>query len=140
MVLTRWDPLFEIRRSNRLAHRGRTGMNYGFDQDEWSIPLDIVRDGDIVTVVANIPGVDPENIDVTIEGEVLSIKADIKAEEQHETSDYLVRERRTGSFSRLLRLSDNVDTENIEPRYESGVLTITLPMLESKKTKHFKVA
>jgi HSP20 family molecular chaperone IbpA len=39
-----------------------------------------------------------------------------------------------------LRLSENVDTENVEPRYESGVLTITLPMLESKKAKHFKVA
>jgi HSP20 family protein len=75
MVLTRWDPLFEIRRSNRLARRGGTGLNYGFEQNEWSIPLDIVRDGDLVTVTANIPGVDPENIDVTIEGEVLSIKA-----------------------------------------------------------------
>ena len=102
--------------------------------------MDIVRDGDLVTVTANIPGVDPENIDVTIEGEVLSIKADIKTEEQREASDYLVRERRTGSFSRSLRLSENVDTENVEPRYESGVLTITLPMLESKKAKHFKVA
>ena len=140
MVLTRWDPLFEIRRSNRLARRGGIGLNYGFEQNEWSIPLDIVRDGDLVTVTANIPGVDPENIDVTIEGEVLSIKADIKTEEQREASDYLVRERRTGSFSRSLRLSENVDTENVEPRYESGVLTITLPMLESKKAKHFKVA
>ena len=140
MVLPRWDPLFEIRRSNRLARRRGTGLNYGFEQNEWSIPLDIVRDGDLVTVTANIPGVDPENIDVTIEGEVLSIKADIKTEEQREASDYLVRERRTGSFSRSLRLSENVDTENVEPRYESGVLTITLPMLESKKAKHFKVA
>ena len=140
MVLTRWDPLFEIRRSNRLARRCRTRLDDAFEQHGWSIPLDIVRDGDMVTVTANIPGVDPENIDVTIEGEVLSIKADIKAEEQREASDYLVRERRTGSFSRLLRLSENVDTENVEPRYESGVLTITLPMLESKKAKHFKVA
>ena len=140
MVLTRWAPLFEISRSNRLARRGGTGLNYGCEQNEWSIPLDIVRDGDLVTVTANIPGVDPENIDVTIEGEVLSIKADIKTEEQREASDYLVRERRTGSFSRSLRLSENVDTENVEPRYESGVLTITLPMLESKKAKHFKVA
>ncbi len=67
-------------------------------------------------------------------------KADIKAEEQRRASDYLVRERRTGLFSRSLRLSENVDTENIKPRYERGVLMITLPMLESKKAKHFKVA
>ena len=140
MVLTRWDPLFEIKRPNRLARRGRTGLNDTFEQQEWSIPLDIVRDGDIVTVTANIPGVNPENIDVTIEGEVLSIKAETKVEEQREASDYVVRERRTGSFSRLLQLSENVDTENVQPRYESGVLTITLPMLESKKAKRFKVA
>ena len=119
-------------------------MGAGFfdvaERRDWSIPLDIVRDGENVTVKASLPGVQPEDIDVTIEGGVLSIKADIKAEEEHEDGGYVVRERRAGSFHRSLRLSEHVDTDNVEPRYENGVLTIVLPVAESKKAKHLKVA
>ena len=149
MVLTRWDPLFEMRRAHRLANRRFAGFPAFFagsdrseaaERRDWSIPLDIVRDGDSVTVKASLPGVLPEDIDVTIEGGVLSIKADTKVEEEREDGGYVVRERRAGSFRRSVRLSDNVDTDKVEPRYENGVLTITLPVAESKKAKHLTVA
>ena len=140
MVLTRWDPLFEIGRAHRLANRRWAGYGDNSERDDWSIPLDIVRDGENVTVTANLPGVKPEDIDVTIEGGELTIKANTKAEEEREESGYGIRERRSGSFRRSLRLSEHVDTENVEPRYENGVLTITLPVAESKKAKHLKVA
>ena len=139
MVLTRWDPFFEIRRARHLANRRSAGYT-AEERRDWSIPLDIVRDGDTVTVQASLPGVLPEDIDVTIEGGVLSIKADTKVEEEREDGGYVVRERRAGSFHRSLRLSDNVDTDKVEPRYENGVLTITLPVAESKKAKHLTVA
>ena len=71
---------------------------------------------------------------------MLSIKADTKVEEEREDGGYVVRERRAGSFRRSLRLSDTVDTDKVEPRYENGVLTITLPVAESKKAKHLTVA
>ena len=149
MVLTRWDPLYEIRRARRLANRRRAGFptfaavaGYfdGAERRDWSIPLDIVRDGDNVTVKASLPGVKPEDIDVTIEDGVLTIKADTNVEEEREDGGYVVRERRAGSFHRSLRLSDHVDTDKVEPRYENGVLTITLPVAESKKAKHLTVA
>ena len=149
MVLTRWDPLYEIRRAHRLANRRWAGFpafhaGAGFfqraERQDWSIPLDIVRDGDNVTVQASLPGVQPDDIDVTIEGGILTIKADSKTEEEREDGGYVVRERRSGSFHRSLRLPDHVDTENVEPRYENGILTITLPVAESKKAKHLKVA
>ncbi|MCI0896992.1 MAG: Hsp20/alpha crystallin family protein [Chloroflexi bacterium] len=149
MVLTRWDPLYEIRRARRLANRRRAGFptfaaaaGYfdGAERQDWSIPLDIVRDGDNVTVKASLPGVKPEDIDVTIEDGVLTIKADTNVEEEREDGGYVVRERRAGSFHRSLRLSDHVDTDKVEPRYENGVLTITLPVAESKKAKHLTVA
>ncbi len=139
MVLTRWDPFFETRRAHCLANRRFAGYDAA-EQRDWSIPLDIVRDGDAVTVKASLPGVLPEDIDVTIEGGVLSIKADTKVEEEREDGGYVVRERRAGSFRRSLRLSDNVDADKVEPRYENGVLTITLPVAESKKAKHLTVA
>ena len=149
MVLTRWDPLYEMRRAHRLANRrfagfpafvGGAGYSDNADRRDWSIPLDIVRAGDTVTVKASQPGVQPEDIDVTIEGGVLTIKADTKAEEEREDGGYVVRERRAGSFHRSLRLSENVDTDKVEPRYENGVLTIALPVAESKKAKHLTVA
>ena len=159
MVLTRWDPLYEIRRAHRLANRRWAGFptfrtfftgagagNFdGAERRDWSIPLDIVRDGDNITVQASLPGVQPGDIDVTIEGGVLTIKADIKMperknDEEREAGGYMVRERRAGSFRRSLRLSEHVDTDKVEPRYENGVLTITLPVAESKKAKHLKIA
>ena len=149
MVLTRWDPLYEIRRARRLANRRWAGFptfaavaGYfdGAERQDWSIPLDIVRNGDNVTVKASLPGVKPEDIDVTIEDGVLTIKADTNVEEEREDGGYEVRERRAGSFHRSLRLSDHVDTDKVEPRYENGVLTITLPVAESKKAKHLTVA
>ena len=75
MVLTRWDPLYEIRRARRLANRRWAGFPSfsagagsfdGAERRDWSIPLDIVRDGDIVTVKASLPGVQPDDIDFTI--------------------------------------------------------------------------
>jgi len=149
MVLTRWDPLYEMRRAHRLANRRFAGFpacfsssdhSEGAERREWSIPLDIVRDGDSVTVTASLPGVQPEDIDVTIEGGVLTIKAGTNVEEDREDGGYVVRERRAGSFHRSLRLSENVDIDKVEPRYENGVLTITLPVAESKKAKHLMVA
>ena len=148
MVLTRWDPTYEIRRAHRLANRRWAGfpsfsseVDAGtIEQRDWSIPLDIVRDGENVTVKASLPGVNPADIDVTIEGGVLTIKASTEVEEDREDSGYVVRERRTGSFHRSLRLSEHVDTDKVEPRYENGVLTITLPVAESKRAKHLTVA
>ena len=139
MVLTRWDPFFEIRRAHRLANRRFVGYNTA-ERSDWSIPLDIVRDGDAVTVKASLPGVLPEDIDVTSEGGVLTIKADTKVEEERKDGGYVVRERQAGSFHRSLRLSEHVDTDKVGPRYENGVLTITLPVAESKKAKHLKIA
>ena len=117
MVLTRWGPLYEIRRARRLANRKRTGFPSAFtgfgdnaDRDDWSIPLDIGRDGENVTVTANLPGVKPEDIDVTIEGGVLTIKVGTNVEEEHEDGGYVVPERRLGSFHRSLRLSEHVET------------------------------
>ena len=140
MVFTRRESLFEIRRANRPANRRWAEFRDDSEWNGWSIPVDIVRESDCIIVIADVPGVNPEDIDVTIESGVLSIKAKPKIEEQWEDSDYVIRERKSGLFQRSLRLSEHVDTENVEPRYESGLLTITLPVSESKKVKHLKVA
>ena len=147
MVLTRWDPLYEIRRARGMANRHLVGFPQLFseidagitDKSDWSVPLDIFRDGGDVTIKASLPGVNPTDIDITIEGGVLTIKAETETENEGEDREHVVRERRTGSFQRSIRLSEHVDTENVDPRYENGILTITLPLAESKEAKHLTV-
>ena len=148
MVLTRWDPLFELRRAHHLMDRRwprffelptENGSDNLADHRDWVIPLDIVRNEDNVTVHATLPGVNPDDIDVTVDDGVLSIKAETKADEERKDGDYVVRERRYGKFHRSMRLPENVDADHAEPHYENGVLTIKLPVAESKKAKQLKV-
>ena len=142
MVLRRWEPFRELRTMedtiNRLW-RGYGGESANPTVEGWSVPLDVVREGDKIMVHASLPGVDPENIDVSVEDSVLTITATTNADAEREDGEYLMRERRTGSFHRALRLPDTVDTERIQPGYKNGVLTITIPKAESKKAKRLKV-
>ena len=141
-MLRRWEPLRELRTMedtiNRLW-RGYGGESANPTVEGWSVPLDVVREGDKIMVHASLPGVDPENIDVSVEDSVLTITATTNADVEREDGEYLMRERRTGSFHRALRLPDTVDTERIQPGYKNGVLTITIPKAESKKAKRLKV-
>jgi|ERR687896_315923 HSP20 family protein len=87
-----------------------------------------------------MPGVDPEDFEVFLYENVLTIKGNTKTEREHKEGGYLLRERRSGSFYRALRLPDTVDTDQAQPHYEHGVLTITIPKAESKKAKQLKVS
>ena len=142
MVLRRWEPFRELRTMedtiNRLW-RGYGGEPGAPAVEGWSVPLDVVREGDNILVHASLPGVDPDNIDVSIEDNVLTVTATTHSDVEHKEGEYLMRERRAGSFHRALRLPDTVDTEKIQPGYKNGVLTITIPKAEAKKAKQFKV-
>ena len=147
MVLQRRYPLLELRRTyNRLYqprfafHTAITPTN-GAGGREWSIPLDIVQEDDKYVVRASLPGIDPENIEVSIDHGVLTIKGrtEAQAEDQAKDGNYMLLERQSGSFIRSLRLPDTVDADQAKPKFDNGVLTITLPKLESKKAKHLTV-
>lgn len=148
MVLQRWYPFLEMRRLHNQLYRPQLGFNpaitssdNGAGQREWSIPLDIVQEDDKYVVRASMPGVDPDNIEVFVDHGVLTIKGRTEAEAEHQREDgnYMVRERRSGSFTRSLRLPDTVDAGEAKPNFDNGVLTITLPKVESKKAKHLTV-
>ena len=99
----------------------------------------MVQEGDNIVVKASLPGVNPEDIDVSIENDVLMIKGHSREEREHREGDYLMRERHTGSFHRALRLPDTVDVDQAQPHYQNGVLSITFPRIESKKAKRLKI-
>ncbi len=143
MVLRRWDPFTDSRRMHNAMERLWLGFDHGnggSTMEHWKVPLDVKEAGDEIVIEASLPGLDPKDIDVTIEDNLLTIKGTRDAERETKDGNYLIRERRRGTFYRALRLPNTVDTDKVEPVYEHGVLTLTLPKAESKKAKHLKVA
>ena len=143
MVLQRWYPLAEIRRRDDVANRLWRGLGIGGYASEYvgegTLPLDVEEGDDILTVRASLPGVAPEDIQVTTEDGVLTIAAESAADGETSEGSYLIKERRSGSFRRSLRLPDNVEAEKAESAYEHGVLTISLPKQEAKKARRVEV-
>jgi HSP20 family protein len=102
----------------------RSGRQQGDSPSRWAPALDALQeDGDIV-VRAELPGVKPEDVDVTLHNGVLTISGERKAEERREGSGYYVRERRYGSFRRSMTLPQGVDESSISARFDGGVLEV----------------
>lgn len=139
MVLERRDPFRELRRMERTMDHLWRGFGARDGVEHWIVPLDVVQDGEQLVVNATVPGVKPEEIQVTVEDRVLTIGAETKAEREEGDGNYLLRERRAGKFRRALRLPETVDADKAETAYENGVLTITFPKLEAKRAKRLEI-
>ncbi len=101
--------------------------------------LDAYREGDSFFLDIDLPGVDPASIDVTVDRKVLSVRAERKRVER-EGVTYLVAERPMGPVSRQVFLSDSLDTDRLDARYDNGVLTLSIPFTEEAKPRMFEVA
>ena len=142
MVLRRWDPFTDARRMHNAMDRMWRGFDYangGSTLEHLTVPLDVKEEGDDIVIKASLPGVDPKDIDVTIEDRLLIIKGTRDTDREAKEGKYLVRERRSGTFYRALRLPNTLDTDAVEPTYEHGVLTVTLHKAESRKAKRLTV-
>ena len=145
MSLTRWDPLREM---SSL----RQAMNRLFDESlvrpEWTgeepranvfVPLDVYETADHLVVTAPMPGVQPDEVDITVQDNVLTIRGEFRREEEDEGTTYHHRERAYGSFARTIRLPNNVEAGEIEATFEEGVLTLRAPKREEAKSRKIEV-
>ena len=142
MVLRVLEPGIGLRRMHHHMDRLWRGVPVPVEAQvtgKWSIALDAIEEDDKLVLRATLPGVNPDDINVTIEDRVLTIDAKTGEEHERKEGNYLMRERRTGSFHRSLRLPDTVDVDNAAPTYDEGVLTISFPKAESKRAKHLTV-
>jgi HSP20 family protein len=143
MVLQRWDPFRDLRQMEDTMNRLWRGFggtpSYREGAEDWNVLIDVIQRKDELEVKASLPGVKPEGIDVAIEDNVLTLRAERKLEIEGEDATYLIQERPVGSFYRALRLPDTVDTNKIQSHYDNGVLTITMPKAEEKKKKQIQV-
>lgn len=133
-----WDDMFTVRREfDRLFDR------YGSNEltAAWAPPVDVRETGDGIQVEAELPGIDPENVDVRVENGVLTISGEKKTEyeEGTEGSNYHLVERRYGRFERSFTLPRTVDAEKVEARFSNGVLSIALPKAETAKPRRIAV-
>jgi HSP20 family protein len=101
--------------------------------------LDAYEAGDQLVVEARLPGMKPEEIDVSIEQGVLTIQGETKAEEEREERTYLIREHRTGRFSRSMHLPETVDADAVQATYVDGVLRLRLAKVEPTKAHRIHI-
>lgn len=101
--------------------------------------LDMYETENDLVVKASLPGVKPEDININVTGDLLTIKAEVKEEKEVKEENYFRRERRFGTFCRSVTLPIDVDVDKAKAEYENGILTLTFPKAEAAKPKVIKV-
>jgi HSP20 family protein len=136
-TIVRWNPFREMAASERAldeAWRVRRPT-----ASAYALPIDLYETEQAFVLHANVPGLNPEQIQVHFEDGVLTINAEVAQPTSDEKSHILVRERAYGRFARSIRLTDTVDTDNVEAVYHHGVLTLTLPKTPEAQPKQIPV-
>ena len=125
-----YDPLRDLERfANTFIEGARRGPR--------QMPMDLYRDGDHYVLTADLPGIDPGSVDIDVDGQLLTIRAE-RTLPSGDGVKWITREREAGSFLRQLSLGQGIDTESIAASYRNGVLSVTIPV--SEKAKPRKVA
>ncbi len=141
--LSNWDPFRELwnmrRVMNRFVDEAFDRQASGWTPEEWGLALDVSENADRFVVKASIPGINPDDLEITFNNDILTIKGEIQSEEESEDSRYHLRERRYGHFSRSLTLPTKVQADKISANYDAGVLTLTLPKAEEVKPKRIAI-
>ena len=132
-MLMRTDPFREM---DRLAQQ-MLGQ-FGTTARPSAMPMDAWRDGDTFIVEFDLPGVDPASIDLDVERNVVTVRAERPA--RASDAELLAAERPRGVFSRQLVLGDNLDTDHISAAYDAGVLTLQIPVAERAKPRKITVS
>lgn len=128
-MLMRFDPFRDLDRLVPQAGRRRPPA---------LMPLDAYRHGDHFIVRFDLPGINPESVELTVEKNVLSVSAE-RTWRPAEEDEVLLTERRQGRYSRQLFLGDTLDSDRIEAHYDQGVLTVTIPVAESAKPRKVRI-
>jgi len=133
--LTSYDPFTQ--EFDRLARRV-FGTTNGAVSRRSVMPMDVIRRKDEVELRFDLPGIDPESIEVTVDRGLLTVSAK-RAEEYAEGENPYRRERVMGTFTRRVSLSDTIDAEKIDAGYTNGVLSVRLPLLEKAQPRKVEI-
>jgi HSP20 family protein len=146
MSIDRWDPFRDMMTIREAMDRwfqqslSGTGQLLSTLRPD-SIPVDVVERDDSFEVRASVPGVKPEDVEVTVQGERVSIRAEVRGSaEQQRGENWLMREHRFGVMQRTVTLPSAVSSENAEARIEHGILSLKLPKIQGAQARRISVS
>lgn len=145
MSIVRWEPFRDMMTLREAMDRLFEESFVSPRRREWPAPaegalaLDMYETDDHVVVKSSIPGVKPEDVEINIKGNILSISGETKEEEEVKEENYIRRERRYGAFSRSLALPEGINADEAEAEFEDGVLKLTIPKAPEAKPKTITV-
>jgi len=150
MAIVRWEPFRDLvglqDRMNRLFDESFRGIRGGASEDDWALGgtwapvVDIYEREGTIVLKAELPGIDPKDVDIRLENNVLTLRGERKIDNEVQRESYHRVERAYGTFSRSFTLPSVVDQEKIKAGYQDGVLTVTLPKREEAKPKQINIS
>jgi HSP20 family protein len=140
-MLTRWDPFQEMLNLRRTVDRlfDNVGPDHEWLPTQWGLAVDIAENKDDFIVKASVPGIKPDDLDISYADDTLTIRGEIKSDNEYKEDQYHLRERRYGSFSRSISLPTKIKGDAIEASYQDGVVTLRLPKTEEVKPKRIAI-
>jgi len=143
MAISRWDPFRDLmsiqNELNRLFGRTYGGESGGSSTGAWVPPLDIYETEDKYVITVELPGVEPESVDVSVEDQTLTVKGERSFYREVPDEAFHRVERHYGAFARSLTLPQSADVEKIGASFDKGVLTIEVPKAEQVKPRKIEV-
>lgn len=144
--IVRWDPVREVMSMRNQMDRLMSDVFSApatWQNDEYAgfmrLALDVSENDENYTVHASVPGINPDDLDISFSENTLTIKGETKAEEVNEGEKWHLRERRFGSFMRSITLPTAINADAINANFENGTLTLTLPKAEEVKPRRISV-
>ena len=141
-MLTRWDPFQEMLNLRRTVDRlfDNVGADHEWAQPSaWGLAVDVVENKDDFIVKASVPGINPADLDISYSDDTLTIKGEIKSDNEVKENQYHLRERRYGTFTRSVSLPTRIKGDAIEASYQNGVVSLRLPKVEEVKPKRISI-
>ena len=145
MAIVRWEPFRDMMTTQREFDRlFKEAFNPFFGEGElstrtWAPAVDIFENENDIVLKAELPGVDPNDVEIKVEDSTLYLKGERKFEKEVKEENYHRVERSYGSFARSFSLPNSIDAEKVKAEYKDGLLTLTLPKREEAKPKTIKI-
>lgn len=145
MTITRYDPFRDLRNLQEEVNRlftgtaGRSFDDEGIARGAWSPSVDIYENKDQIVLEAELPGMNRDDFDLTVENNVITLRGERRFEKKEDTDNYHRVERAYGSFTRSFTLPNTVTGEGASADYRNGVLRVTLPKREETKARRIEV-
>ncbi len=140
-TVARWNPVREMitlrEALDQMFNDGFTRTRGEYRPTAWQLPIDAYTTDDAIVLVADVPGLKPEQLEVTIENDTLTIRGELAG--RAEGRNYLLNERVSGRFERILTINTPIDNNKVEAVFEDGVLTLSLPKAEAAKPRTISV-